>query len=150
MNRVLQLLQFTLDEQRYALLLSVVERIVRAAEITPLPKAPEIVLGVLNVHGAVIPAVNIRKRFNIPERAMGISDHLVIARTIRRMVALPVDAVLGVLEYPEEHIVKAEQIIPHLDYTQGVLKLDDGLTLIHDLDTFLSLEEHLALDEAMK
>ncbi|MEX2090223.1 MAG: chemotaxis protein CheW, partial [Bacteroidota bacterium] len=111
---------------------------------------PEIVLGVLNVHGAVIPAVNIRKRFNITEQEIGISDQLIIARTKRRMVALPVDAVLGVLEYPEELIVKAEQIVPHLDYVQGVLKLDDGLVLIHDLDTFLSLDEHLTLDEAMK
>ena len=42
-----QIVLFTLDEPRYALPLSAVERVVRAVEITPLPKAPEVVLGVL-------------------------------------------------------------------------------------------------------
>ena len=43
------LVLFTLDDQRYALHLSAVERVVRAVEITLLPKAPEIVLGVISV-----------------------------------------------------------------------------------------------------
>jgi purine-binding chemotaxis protein CheW len=41
-----------------------VERIVRVVEVTPLPKAPEIVLGVVNVQGQIIPVINIRKRFS--------------------------------------------------------------------------------------
>ena len=58
-----QIVVFALDEPRYALPLSAVERVVRAVEITPLPKAPEIVLGVINMQGQVVPAVDIRKRF---------------------------------------------------------------------------------------
>ena len=38
---------------------------------------------------------------------------------------------------------------PGFDYVEGVAKLADGMVLIHDLETFLSLEEGKALDEAM-
>jgi len=48
MDKMKQFVTFELDDQRYALFLSSVERIVRIVEITPLPRAPEIVLGVVN------------------------------------------------------------------------------------------------------
>ncbi len=57
---------FTLDEQRYALHLSAVERVICVVEITPLPKAPEIVLGIINVGGQIIPVIDMRKRFRLP------------------------------------------------------------------------------------
>ena len=59
---------FTLDRQRYALPLSVVERVVRMIEITPVPHTPDIVLGVINAQGRVIPVVDIRRRFRLPTR----------------------------------------------------------------------------------
>jgi purine-binding chemotaxis protein CheW len=144
-----QLVVFTLDEGRYALYLSAVERILRTVEITPLPKAPEIVLGVVNVQGRIIPVVNIRKRFGLPEREMNLSDQLIIARTSRRAVALVADEVSDVTQIPEEEVVKAEKVVPGMDYVEGVVKLEDDMVLVHDLDRFLSLEEEKALDEAM-
>ena len=150
MNDSNQLVVFTLEEQRYALYLSAVERIVRMVEITPLPKAPEIVFGVINVQGQVIPVVNIRKRFRLPEREMSLSDQLIIARISRRAVALVADAVSGVVERSEKEIVTPEEILPWMAYVEGVVKLEDGMILIHDLDEFLSLEEEKALDNAMK
>lgn len=150
MEKLNQLVVFSLDEQRYALLLSNVERIVRAVEITPLPKAPEIVLGVINVRGEIIPVVNIRKRFRLPEREIALSDHLIIAKTSRRAVALLADRVGQVLEVPENKIISAKKILPAMDYVEGVVKLEDGLILIHDLEKFLSLEEERALERAMK
>ncbi len=140
---------FNLDEQRYALRLSVVERIVRIVEITLLPNAPEIVLGVVNVRGQVIPVVNMRKRFFLPDREVILSDHLIIARTAKRTVALVADAVSGVVEYWKEELAAADGILPDLKYVEGVAKREDGLILIHDLDTFLSLEEEKTLEQAM-
>ena len=54
---------FVLNDQRYALRLAVVERVVQVVEFTPLPKAPEIVLGIINFEGRVVPVVDVRKRF---------------------------------------------------------------------------------------
>lgn len=143
-----RLVAFSIEGQGYALYLSAVEKIVRAVEITPLPKAPEIVSGVINLHGRVIPVLNIRRRFLLPERGIVASDQFIIASTLKRTVALCADDVRGVIERPEQEVSKSKEILPHMEYVDGVVKLDDGIVLIHDLDTFLSLEEEKELDKA--
>jgi purine-binding chemotaxis protein CheW len=145
-----QLVVFLLEGQRYALRLAAVERVVRAVEITPLPQAPEIVLGMINVEGRIVPVVNMRNRFGRPERAIELSDQFIIARTSRRAVALVVDSVNEVVACTEAQVVAAEKILPGLEHVEGVLKLPDGMILLHDLDRFLSLDEEQALAEALQ
>ena len=149
MSELAQLVVFRLDERRYALPLAVVERVVRAVEVTPLPKASPIVLGAINVHGRVLPVLNVRKRFLMPEREIGPADWFLLAHTARHTVVLVVDESEGVVERTQAEVVLSTQIVPDLDHFPGVLRLDDGLVLIHDLETFLSLDEARALDEAM-
>lgn len=150
MNDSTQLVVFYLDEQRYALHLNSVERVVLVVEITPLPKAPAIVRGIINVAGTLTPVLDIRSRFNLPGRDISLSDQLIIARTARRQVALVVDAVGEVMELPAEEQIEAGAILPGLDYLTGVVKLADGLIFIHQLDSFLSLDEESALDAALE
>lgn len=145
-----QLVVFTLDDRRYGLPLSAVERVARMVDVTPLPKAPRIVLGVVNVQGRVIPVVDMRRRFRLPGRNFALTDPLVIARTARRPVALVADAVTGVLEYSAREAAGARDIVPGLEHIEGVVKLPDGLVLIHDLERFLSLEEETALGRAIE
>lgn len=145
-----QIVVFTLGEQRYGLPLSAVDRIVRMVEVTSLPKGPDIVLGVVNVRGRIIPVINARRRFRLPEREIVLADQLIVARAARRPVALAADAVTGVFEYSAQEVVGARDVLPGIEYVEGVVKLDDGLVLIHDLDQFLSLEEETALDRAME
>ena len=148
-NQSNQLVVFTLDEQHYALHLASVERVARRVELTPLPKAPAIVLGVINVQGRIIPVVNLRKRFGLVERGIRLSEHIILAHTLKRAVALVVDTVNGIIERSDHEVIAAQRILPGLEYVEGVIKLDEGLILIHDLGTFLSLEEEKMLDAAM-
>jgi purine-binding chemotaxis protein CheW len=143
------LLVFTLETQCYALRTAAIERVVHMVEITPVPQAPDIVLGVISVQGQIIPVLNPRKRFRLPEHNIGLRNQLIIAHTGRRPVALVVDAVTDVVEYAATAVTAAETLLPGFAYVQGVAQLADGLVLIHDLDTFLSLQEERALDEAM-
>ena len=150
MNQKIQLCLFTLDERRYALTLPCVERVVFVVDITPLPKAPPGVLGVVNVKGDIVPVYDVRHRFRLPQRAINLTDQLMIARTSRQTVALLVDSVDGVIEVAEEDIAAAQGILPEVEYVQGIVKLQDGLVLIHDLEQFLSAEEERTLDKALK
>jgi purine-binding chemotaxis protein CheW len=140
---------FTLDDQRYALPLYAVKRVVRIIEITRLPKAPEIILGVINVAGRVIAVVDVRKRFRLPKREITLTDQLILAQTAARSIALVVDAATGVIERSGETAVTAWKIVPGMEYVAGVLKFEDGLVLIHDLEKFLSLEEEKTLEHAL-
>jgi purine-binding chemotaxis protein CheW len=144
-----QILVFTLDEPKYALDLAAVERVVRAVEITPLPKAPEVVQGLINVQGQIVPVVDVRKRLHLPPREMHLDDQFIIARTSRRWVALVVDSVVGIRVLADQEMVSAEQALPCAEYIQGVAKLADNLVLICDLDQFVSLIEERMLAETL-
>jgi len=140
---------FSLDEQRYALYLSAVERIVLTVEITPLPKAPEIVMGIINFHGEIIPIINIRKRFNLPAREIELDDQLIIARTSKRLVGLLVDSVSGVHELEQLQLTGTEGAFPYADYLSGIARIENNIVLIHDLEKFLSLDEQQVMDEIL-
>jgi purine-binding chemotaxis protein CheW len=149
MGRRVQLLIFCLDDRLYALRLSQVNRVIRAVDATPLPQAPEIVLGAIDLQGQIVPLLNIRKRFGIDDREIGVEDQFIIAATSQRTVALAVDNVKEVVERPAEQIIATQKILGQLDQMEGVIQLDDGLTVIHDLERFLSLDEQRVLEEAL-
>jgi purine-binding chemotaxis protein CheW len=149
MEAASQLFVFTLEGCRYALRLSAVERVVRAVEITPLPKAPEIVLGIVNMHGSIVPVVNVRRRFRLPDREIDPGDQLILANTSRWRVALLADSVNGVVECLKQDVISAQRLPPGVKYVEGVVKLEDGMVLIHNLETFLSLDEAKGLDKAL-
>jgi purine-binding chemotaxis protein CheW len=123
---------FWLDQGRYAL-----------------PLAADIVLGAIDVQGRVLPVFNMRRKFGLPERAVDPADHFLIAHTARRTVVLVIDAAQGVFEHAATAVTPAADIAPDLDHIRGVIQLDDGLVLIHDLEHFLSADEARVLDEVM-
>jgi purine-binding chemotaxis protein CheW len=141
-----QLVAFILGEQQYALRLKAVQRVVRTVEITPLPKAPEVVLGVIDLQGSIIPVMSMRKRFGSPEPETSLSDQFIVADTATRTVALVVNSVIGVVERTPEEVAEAGKIVPGAQYVEGMTRLEDGILFIHDLDRFLSKKEEQQLD----
>ncbi len=146
---MLPLVLFVLEGQRYALPLTVVERILPMVAVSPLPQAPDIALGLLNLHGQAIPVLDIRRRFGLPVRDYGITGRLLVARTSRRAMALPVDEVSGVQEVAVEAVTPPAAVLPRIGHVAGIVALADGLVFIHDLDAFLSLDEEEGLSRAL-
>ncbi|MBI3376700.1 MAG: chemotaxis protein CheW [Betaproteobacteria bacterium] len=144
------LVVFRLGELRIAVALAAVVRVVRVVCVTPLPEAPEIILGVINVQGRVVPMFDIRSRFGLRSRDAATTDQILIAWTNARQVGLIVDSVTGTLSVPQAAITASRSIVPGIRQVNGVLTLPDGLLLIHDLDGFLSLDEARELDLAME
>lgn len=144
------LLVFRLDDQRYALELAAVDRVISAIAITSLPQAPEIVMGIINVAGQILPVFNLRRRFGLTERRMTPSDQLILARTGRRTVVLSIDTADGLINRPPGESIAPAQIMTGLAHLKGVLRVDDGLVLIQDLAQFLSLDEERALEAALE
>jgi purine-binding chemotaxis protein CheW len=145
-----KLVIFSLDRQQFALGLSAVDRTIPVVEITPLPKAPEIILGIINIHGQIIPVFNIRKRFRLPDREMRLKDQFIIANTARYKVALLVDEVTDIIEYAPQEMTEPGTILPVTEYVEGIIKLEGNMVLIHSLDKFLSLDEEMVLENTLK
>lgn len=148
-SEVFRLVVFAIDEQRYAIPLDAAERVLRMVAVAPLPQAPAIACGVINLHGRVIPVVDVQRRLGLTPREYGVEDHLLVARTPRRALALPVDEVQGVREVAVAAVTPPSTVLPGIDHVAGIAALPDGLLFIYDLDAFLSLDEERQLSRAL-
>lgn len=145
----LQLVVFDLDGQRYGLPLDSVDRVLPMVAVSSLAQAPAIALGVINLHGQILPVLDLRHRFGLPTREYGLAARLLVVRTSRRVMVLPTDEVLGVHEVATEAITAPEAVLPRIQHVSGIVALPDGLLFIHDLEACLSLEEEERLTEAL-
>jgi purine-binding chemotaxis protein CheW len=145
-----EVLVFEVEGQRYGLPTADVRELVRAVTITPLPDAPAVIEGVVNVRGRVLPVLDMRARFHLPARPLDPSDHFIVASAGPRGVILHVDGATHLALLDETSIQPSPTLGPSATYVAGVAKLEDGLVLIHDLATFLSDAEAESLDEALR
>jgi len=145
-----QIVVFTLDEQLYAFPLPAVVKVIHAVEIRHLPKAPEIISGIINVRGQIIPVADIRKRFGLAAHEIDPDDRLIIADTGKREVAILVDTVTGIRDIAPGQQKQARETLPFAEHLRGVAKIDDELILIYDLEQFLNLDEEKELEQALK
>lgn len=141
--------RFTLGDLEFALALARVERVVRAVAVSPLPGAPAAILGLVTVHGEVLPVADMRRRFGLAPRPVDPDDHLVVARTPRRRWGLAVKAATGVVECADDEVIAPQAVVPGLEHVHGIARTPQGLLLVHDLDRFLALDEETALQEAL-
>jgi purine-binding chemotaxis protein CheW len=144
-----QILLFTLDEQLYALFLQDVVKVIHAVEIRHLPKAPEIISGIINVQGKIIPIINIRNRFGLAERKPDSDDRIIIADTGKRQIAFLADTVTDIKDLSTSQFADLKTTLPSAEYIKGVAKIENELIVIYDLEDFLSLHEEKELDKAI-
>jgi purine-binding chemotaxis protein CheW len=144
-----EVLLFTLEGQRYGLLSEDVRELVRAARLTPLPRAPAVVEGLLNLRGTLLPVLDLRRRFHHPSRPLSPMDHFIVARAGPREVVLRVDRAEGLRVLAPGEWDPAPRALPGLGTVAGAVKLEDGVVLVHDLAAFLSEAEALELDAAL-
>ena len=128
---------FRLEERRFALPLEATARAVRAVEITPLPQAAPGVPGVIDVHGKLMPVVDLRVRFGLPQRALVPGAQFLLVATARRAVALWVDGVDGVATWHADDFVAAGPLLPGSEPLRGIARGAEGLILVHDLEALL-------------
>ncbi len=134
--------------RRFGLPAEDVVRVLRVVAITPLPRAPEIVVGVVDLAGEILPVVDLRRRLGLETRPVRLSDVLVAARTGRRTVALLVDAAPDVVTTPPPATGDGPAL-PGDGLIAGAVTLPDGLVLVQDLGLLLSLDDEAALDTAL-
>ena len=139
-----EILAFELGGQRCAIRAAGVQRVLRAVAVLPLPGAPPIVSGIVNVQGTIVPVLDIRQKLGLPPRPLRHTDRLVLISQSERLLAIPVDRVAG-LERVAARDMEPSPGSLSSRHVSGVAKLAGGLALIYDLMTFLTPEESSAL-----
>ncbi|MGD9942280.1 MAG: chemotaxis protein CheW [Burkholderiaceae bacterium] len=140
---------FAVERQRFAISLGSVVRVLPAAAVTLVPGAPAGVMGVVDVHGEIIPVIDLRHQLCRPSFPLRVDDQFLIVRSRRRTLALRVDETVGVLEYSCQDLVDLPELDADAPHARAALRLDDGLILIQDVEAVLSADELDLLDEAL-
>jgi len=145
----LQFVIFQVDRQNYGVEINRVKEIIRYRKVTPLPKAPEFIEGVIDLRGKLIPIIDLRKRFDVPDIRETSDTRIMILRMKRKMIGLVVDGVSRVLHILVQNI----QAPPPLtrargsDYILAVAKHQNDLYIVLDLDKILTTSEKVKLED---
>jgi len=145
-----QILTFETAGQRFAVRAEEVREVIRAAAVTPLPGAPEVVDGVIDLRGEIVPVLDLRGRLGLQRRPVSPSDRFIVTTVAGRTVILRVDEVGSLVGVPGSGAMPLPEVWRRDERVAGVVQLDDGLTLIYDVLRFLSPAEELAVEEALR
>lgn len=145
----IEVLAFEVAGRRFGLWLADVLEVLPAVAIEGIPGAPSVVEGLINLRGTIVPVLDFRARFRLPAKRLEHADHLIVTVGLRRPVALRVDRATALLQVPLPAVEEAEDVALGARSFAGVIKLADGLMLVHDLRSFLSEAEAEALEEAL-
>ena len=143
------LLTFHLGSDRLAVPAADVREVVRAVAITPLPAAPGIVEGAIDVRGEIVPVLDLRERLGMPAKPLAIDEHLIIASAGKRRIAFRVDQADDLVEIDPGTVSTASAVSPTLRHTAGIVPHADGTLVIPDLAGFLTAWETDALERAL-
>ncbi len=137
---VFQLVSFQLGDEVFAIDILGVQEIIRMLEITPVPNAPHYVEGVVNLRGKVIPIINLRDRFGLPETEPTKDTRIVVVEVGHMILGFIVDSVEEVLRLSEKCI---ESPPPNgrggaEECHKGVGRVNGSLVLLLDLERLFS------------
>ncbi len=154
-----QLIVFLLADEQYGLDILAVDSIIRMQPIIRVPHAPGFVEGLTSLRGAVLPVIDLRKRFGLsgqkldgpfPGRdARSETRRIVIVELGGVRVGMLVDAVLQVVKVPAQAIEPPAPIImtPRSGFISGIAKLGERLIILLDLDRVLTRDEETELQD---
>ncbi len=136
-----------LGTEDYGIDTTQVREIIRMREITPIPRQPPYVEGVMNVRGVIIPVVNLKKRFGLQQDDSK-HPHIVIVESAKGLVGMLVDSVSEVIRVPAQQVHPPPQVTKGIDgeYLRGICRLGDKLMIYLDLEKLL--EQAVPIDRA--
>ena len=122
--------------------------IVRSVAIAPLPGAPVVIEGAINLHGRIVPVIDVRRRLELPAVRNSPDQFLILLLAADRLIAVRVEDVDDVTDIERSVLEKPSGLSPVIQRLSGVAATANGALVIYDVDAFLSQAEREALDEA--
>ncbi len=151
MNQVLeersgaeQFLTFVLGGEEYGVTILQVQGIQGWDRVTPIPNTPDFILGVINLRGAIVPIVDLRRRFGMPAAQFGPTTVVIVVRVVgerqERTLGLVVDAVSEVCNVTAEDRKPAPDFGSAIktDFVKGLATVDERMVILLDIDRLVT------------
>ncbi len=133
-----EFLLFELAGQRWAVPSRRVKSVHLAMRMTPMPKAPALTEGVIELAGQAVPVLDLRRWLRLEPAPLRASQHFVVCETKQRLVALRVDRAVGLHEPTEAAAWKPFAEPGDRSRAVGALRVADDLIVVQDLDALLA------------
>ena len=145
------LVTFQLNGQEYAVDIGRVQEIIRVPGVVSVPKAPEFVEGVINLRGAIIPVIDLRRRFGMPVKVQDEQARVVVVDIGGVRTGVRVDTVREVLKIPRRDVEPLSDLCAGegVRFLRGVGKIEKAgrMIIILDIEEILSGREKQELAE---
>ncbi|MGH9341629.1 MAG: chemotaxis protein CheW [Acidobacteriota bacterium] len=139
-----QLVVFRLADEEYGASVQQVKEVIVLPEVTPMPRIPEDIRGVINLRGQIIAVVDLSRRLGVIHGSVSEPEHVIIVELDKFTVGMIVDEVPEVIKLSEENIEQSPYLIQHSvdrEYIVGVAKTGQRLIVVLDLLRVLSKGE---------
>ncbi len=144
-NEGLEVIEFGLAHERYAIEQALVREVVALRELTPLPCTPAFIRGILNLRGQILPLIDIKKFFDLPESGITDLHWVIVVRAGDVELGILADAIAGVRTIPLNVIQPSLPTLTGIrsQYLKGVT---DQLMVVLDAGKILS-DPRIVVDE---
>jgi len=146
-----QIVVFRVGGLEYAVGIEQVQEIIDRAEITRVPHAPDFILGVFNLRGKIIPAIDLMRRLGLGSTSQD-AQIIVEVATDDHTIGILADYVPETTEGPAEDIEPPSVMIGDTSqkYIKGIVKIDDRLISLLDLEALLNIDETTASERQVR
>ena len=128
-------LTFFIGEEQYGLNIANVKEIIASMNITTVPKTPSYIKGVINLRGAVIPVIDVRLKFGLPEKPHDVNTAIIINVIDNVSIGFIVDRVEDVLSIGASGLTEAPRFGTHVDtsFIENVAEVNNNVIMILNL-----------------
>ena len=146
----MQLVSFKLGNEMYGIEITKIREIILMGEITQVPETPHYIKGLINLRSTVIPVIDLRARFSLPESQLSDESRIMVLNVGSRTIGIVVDSVSEVLRISHDQISPAPPTIASLgkEYMAGLVRLEEELLMLLDIDQLFGDEDTSALEDA--
>jgi purine-binding chemotaxis protein CheW len=123
-SSVIEIIEFTLASESYGIESAFVREVYPLKDFTPLPGIPSFILGIINVRGQILPVVDLKKLFNLPEKGLGELNKVIILHDEQMEFGILVDSVNGMKVFYREDVLSVPSTVTGIgeEYMKGATK----------------------------
>jgi purine-binding chemotaxis protein CheW len=138
---------FGLGPSKYGIEVVKVREILARFDVSPLPKTPAYIEGIISLRGEIIPVVDLRARFELPAKPRDEETRVIVVELPDCQVGIKVDRVFEVLKLDEAAIEPPPPLVAGLkaEYLDGVSEVQGRLVTVLRLDAILSTTERIQI-----
>jgi len=148
-----EMLVFKLGSEEYGVDILKVQEIRGWDEPTAIPNSPAFIKGVINLRGVIVPVLDLRMKFNLPQADYDRFTVVIILNVASRVIGIVVDAVSDVLSLDKEAIRKTPEFASAAFDTRfitGLATLDEQMLVLLDIEKLMTASDMALVDASLQ